>query len=386
MADYVKPAVLKVLDPNQYGAVPKSSTTQALIDMVHNWAKETDGNGATARVILFDYRKAFDLIDHSILVDKLGRLDLPNNIINWIIDFLSDRSQRIKLSEGCFSEWEPVPSGVPQGTKLGPWLFLVLINDLEISTSNTQLWKYVDDTTTSEIVAKGNESKSQLIANQVIQWSIDNRVQLNNDKCKELRISFARKSPEFNPILINGEELEIVQSAKLLGVTISHNLLWNNHITEIVKKAAKRLYFLVQLKRAKVPFSDLVLFYTTCVRSILTYAVPVFHYALTKYLKVELERIQKRALAIICPSIAYNDALVLLGIPKITTYNEAICDKMFDAIVKDSDNRLNKLLPPKNNPTRSLRHNRYFSIPKWKTDRFKNTFITTSSLKRNNEH
>ena len=198
--------------------------------MVHNWAKETDGNGATARVILFDYRKAFDLIDHPILVGKLGRLDLPNNIINWIIDFLSDRSQRIKLSEGCFSEWRPLPSEVPQGTKLGPWLFLVLINDLEISSLNAQLWKYVDDTTISEIVAKGNESKSQLITNQVIQWSIDNRVQLNNDKCKELRISFAKKSPEFNPILINGEELEIVQSAKLLGVTISHNLSWNNHI------------------------------------------------------------------------------------------------------------------------------------------------------------
>ena len=235
--------------------------------------------------------------------------------------------------------------------------------------------EYVDDTTISEIVAKGNESKSQLAINQVIHWSIDNSVQLNNDKCKELRISFARKSPEFNPILINEEELEIVQSAKLLGVTISHNLSWNNHIIEIVKKAAKRLYFLVQLKRAKVPFSDLVLFYTTCVRSILTYAVPVFHHALPKYLKVELERIQKRALAIICPSIAYNDALDFLGIPKITTYNEAISDKMFDAIVKDSDNRLNKLLPPKNNLILSLGHNRYFSIPKWKTDRFKNTFI-----------
>ncbi|XP_068708265.1 uncharacterized protein [Montipora foliosa] len=78
--------------------------------------------------------------------------------------------------------------------------------------------EYVDDTTISEIVAKGNESKSQLITNQVIQWSIDNRVQLNNDKCKELQISFAKKSPEFNAILINGEELEIVQSAKLLGV------------------------------------------------------------------------------------------------------------------------------------------------------------------------
>ena len=88
----------------------------------------------------------------------------------------------------------------------------------------------------------------------------------------------------------------------------------------------KRFYFLVQLKRAKMPFSDLVLFYTTCVRSILTYALPVFHHALVKYLKVELEGIQKRALAIICPNIAYNNALDFLGIPKITTYNEAICD------------------------------------------------------------
>ena len=126
---------------------------------------------------------------------------------------------------------------------------------MEIGSSvNSQLWKYVDDTTTSEIVAKGSESKSQLIANQVIQWSIDNRVQLNNDKSKDLRISFARKSPEFNPVLINGEELEIVQSAKLFGVTISHNLSWNNHITEIVKKATGRLHFLVQLKKGQSAF------------------------------------------------------------------------------------------------------------------------------------
>ena len=92
----------------------------------------TDGNGATARAILFDYKKAFDLIDHRILVEKLCRLNLPTRIINWIIDFLSNRSQRIKLSEGCYSEWGSAPSGVPQGTKLGLWPFLVLINDLDV--------------------------------------------------------------------------------------------------------------------------------------------------------------------------------------------------------------------------------------------------------------
>ena len=85
------------------------------------WTQGTDGNGATTRVLLVDYRKAFDLIDHLILVNKLCNLDLPNNIVNWIIDFLSDRSQRVKLSDGCFSEWGHIPAGVPcTSNQIGP--------------------------------------------------------------------------------------------------------------------------------------------------------------------------------------------------------------------------------------------------------------------------
>ena len=87
VCDFVKPAALKVLDTNQCGAVPKSSTTTVLLSMIHNWATSTDGNGATVREILFDYRKAFDLIDHSLLDSKLCNLEIPKSVINWIINF-----------------------------------------------------------------------------------------------------------------------------------------------------------------------------------------------------------------------------------------------------------------------------------------------------------
>ena len=134
-------------------------------------------------------------------------MNLPIRIINWITDFLSNRFQRIKLSEGCYSKWGSVPSGVPQGRKLGPWLFLVLINDLDVDNL-ANVWIYVDDTTASEVVAKGNQSCDQEIADKVAAWFTQNRVKLNSDKCKELRISFVKDELQFVPIEVDGNEIE----------------------------------------------------------------------------------------------------------------------------------------------------------------------------------
>ena len=109
---YVKPVLMRKIGDNQFRSVPRSSTMQALISMLHTWLKYTDGNGTTVRVILFDYRKTFDLIDHSILAEKLKTLDLPNRIVCWIIDFLKSCKQWIKLAYDCKSEWCKLPASV----------------------------------------------------------------------------------------------------------------------------------------------------------------------------------------------------------------------------------------------------------------------------------
>ena len=87
------PAVLDIIDPNQFGAIPKSSTTQVLISMVHDWAKATDGNGSAVKIVLLEYKKAFDLIDHRILVDTILSLNIPRGVASWVsIFYLIDAS------------------------------------------------------------------------------------------------------------------------------------------------------------------------------------------------------------------------------------------------------------------------------------------------------
>ena len=94
--NHVKPAVLDRIGHDQYGCMPKLSTTHALLNMVHEWSKATDGSGAEVRVVILDYKKAFDLIDHSLLISKLLQYFINPRIINWICDFLTFKKQTPK--------------------------------------------------------------------------------------------------------------------------------------------------------------------------------------------------------------------------------------------------------------------------------------------------
>jgi hypothetical protein len=194
---------MELIDSKQFGTVADSCTTYALISMLHTWNKNTDGDGSTTRVMTFDFRKAFDLIDHNILSKKLTKYNIPRSVMLWILDFLTDREQRVKLSQDCHSEWGKVPAGVPQAQS-SAWLFCIMINDLSVKDVN-DIWKYVDDSSLSESVGSDGPSNLQKYVDEFNQNSTADGFQINESKCKEFCISFAPSTRESSQLLLMGK-------------------------------------------------------------------------------------------------------------------------------------------------------------------------------------
>ena len=165
-------------------------------------------------------------------------------------------------------------------------------------------WKFVDDTSVSEVINKNEMGKMQSLVNDMNTWCMKNDMKFNQTKCKDMIISFALEHPKLDPIFIQKHELVPVSLAKILGMYISVVLKWNTHITHIVPKACKRLYFLSLLKRSGADRSSLLTVFTTCIRPVLEYGCQASSYGITQYLSDEIERIQKRALKIIHPDLS----------------------------------------------------------------------------------
>ena len=177
------------VDPNQYSSIKKSSTTHALVDLLHQCYTGTDASKQYARKLLLDFSKAFDLINHNSLLQKFASFGLPNILMKWIASFLTERTQQVKLCNAQ-SDWNYIHGGVPQSTKLGPVLFVDMINDLQTKYDS---YKYVDNTC---IVYTGSDSQApnlQEAADAAYLWTIQNDMKINKRKTKELFIDFSKR-------------------------------------------------------------------------------------------------------------------------------------------------------------------------------------------------
>ena len=180
-------------------------------------------------------------------------------------------------------------------------------------------------------------------------------------------------------MVVDGHNLEFVDHTKLLGVTITCNVSWNTLVSEVVKKASKRLYFLRQLKYSNVQKADLLRFDTSCVRSVCDYAVSFFHTSLPQYLIDDWEHVQKRALSIISPTLSYTNALAVLDLESLVLHQKCLSQSLFDNIFEDRDHCLLHLLRASHSSQHTLRHASTFDV-NFKTYRARNSFIYSQRL------
>ena len=194
--------------------------------------------------LFLDFRKAFDLVEHGILLRKLAELNVNKSFGMWTKSFLEERSQQVKLGD-TKSRTVISRAGVPQGSVLPPTLFNVHINDLEDSIPghlNVSSCKYADDYTQYDIIQKYGNSKIQEALDAVDNWAIVNKMQLNKKTTKDMWICFRNDIEPPSPLILGISTIERVTSFKLLGVWHQNDLKWNQHIQEITKMANKRLF------------------------------------------------------------------------------------------------------------------------------------------------
>lgn len=297
--------------------------------MLHLALEALDQGHCSTRFFFADFRKGFDLIDHRILIRKLSGFNIHNCLTRWVASFLQGRSQFTRIGNAR-SSTKVLCGGIPQGTKLGPILFAVMVNDL-LSTWGPRT-KFVDDLTVLEIIPRNSPSLMNFIVDDTQKFAVRNNMSLNPPKCKSMIIDFLHyNSCEISPILTGGSIVEQVTSFKLLGVFISNDLTWNIHCDYILKKSNKRLYILRQLVKCGLPPSDVINVYCTLIRPIVEYASVVFA-NLPLYLNSLIENIQKRALRIIYPNLSYSEALEHTGLLSLNDRRKNACQKFVDGI------------------------------------------------------
>ena len=245
-----RPSIPAELLTNQYGFRPTGSTTAALIQLFHSITRMLE-SCSYVRALLIDFTKAFDIVDHTVIMSKLAKLQLPGNIYNWIGAFLSNRDQICRY-RGFVSKSNTCNRGFVQNSGLGPTLFVVLTLDLNTVSNYNVIVEFADDSTL--LVPENSDVGVEMEFNNVQEWAGNNTIILNLIKTKELIFHNpkARTCHSNLPVLLN---IKRVTSAKLRGIYIQNNFSCDIHFNHIMTVSSQRLHILKILKRQGLSLS-----------------------------------------------------------------------------------------------------------------------------------
>ena len=283
----VKSAILKhleennLLPTNQHGFLKGKSTLSQLLGQTESVIRVLESHKSVDTIYL-DFAKAFDKVDHNILCQKVKSLLIGGKVGIWLHSFLSNRTQQVSAN-GALSPPSPVLSGVPQGTVLGPVLFMIMIMDLDSNLSNSFASMFADDTRVSAPISCDADVQSfqKELSEVIYPWAPQNKAQFNGNKFEHIHFGKPPVSPHpyydpsNNPIL----EKPVIKD---LGVWVSNDLTWNFQIDTIISDSRKQIAWILRTFTSRDPTTMRSL-WISLVRPILDYCSPLWSPKPTNY-------------------------------------------------------------------------------------------------------
>ena len=323
MEKLVKKAIISHLQINdlltrhQHGFISGKSCMTNLLEALEDWTTTTD-EGIGLDILFLDFQKAFDSVPHKRLLAKLKTYGIDGRLLKWIQAFLHERKQQVSVGSG-FSEWGLVTSGVPQGSVLGPVLFLVYINELPSLVQNS-MKLFADDAKIYSTVRDSQDAKKLQDDLSVLEkWSKDWLLKLNPQKCKVMHCGAENEKADYfiKDADNASKKIQETQLEKDLGVFISNNLKPAQHC---LKAASKGMRALRLMKTAfdKIDDTNFKVLFTTYVRPHLEYCIQAVGPYTAQDLKI-LEKGQRRATKLVkkIRNETYEERLRMLGLPSI---------------------------------------------------------------------
>lgn len=308
----------QLYSPHQHGFRKGKSCATQLLEVTEEWSEALD-KGKPIDCIYLDYKKAFDSVPHQRLLLKLHSYGIRGNVLNWITSFLQNREQQVVVN-GAISNPVKVSSGIPQGSVIGPELFLLFINDLPdtLASQKNSVKLFADDTKLfAEVTNSHDHEALQDDLLRINNWAVLWQLPFNEGKCKV--VHYGKKNLHLNyKLSLDGPNIEVCHSEKDLGVTFDDQLNFSQHVDRIAAAGNKKMGIIKRTFSSLEP-DGFKLLYKSIVRPALEYCSQIWHPCLKRD-QEKLEKVQRRATKAV-PTLkdkSYPERLARLKLPSLS--------------------------------------------------------------------